>query len=175
MPAVSANSINQEFNIRGKGSPINAKNLTLVEQAAICFEMKKQGMSNEDIGLELGMEPSWVRKLVHKHLSVIGEELKKNRERYRTIELIRLEQMQAAIWPSALEGDLYAIDRVIKLSERRSKLLGLDESGDGAAAQRSGFLSERERVERIAQLLESARDRGSRSLIEAEPVGADSG
>ena len=35
--------------------------------------------------------------------------------------------MQLAIWPAALAGDLFAIDRVLKVMSRRAKLLGLDQ------------------------------------------------
>ncbi|MDJ0465009.1 hypothetical protein [Streptomyces sp. H27-C3] len=37
-----------------------------------------------------------------------------------------LDELQDAIWPTALDGDLDAIETVLRLSERRSRLLGLD-------------------------------------------------
>jgi len=34
--------------------------------------------------------------------------------------------MQRALWPTALSGDLGAIDRLVRIMERRARLLGLD-------------------------------------------------
>jgi hypothetical protein len=41
-------------------------------------------------------------------------------------ELDRLDAMLRACWSKAIGGDMKAVDRVLKISERRSKLLGLD-------------------------------------------------
>ncbi|MEU3704723.1 hypothetical protein AB0E82_20840 [Streptomyces anulatus] len=37
-----------------------------------------------------------------------------------------LDELQVAIWQTALDGDLAAIETVLRLSERRSRLHGLD-------------------------------------------------
>lgn len=44
----------------------------------------------------------------------------------RALELDRLERLQVAVWPKAMRGDVASIDRVLRIAERRSKLLGLD-------------------------------------------------
>ena len=44
----------------------------------------------------------------------------------RNIELQRLQDMHRAVWMDAITGDREAITTVLKLMERRSKLLGLD-------------------------------------------------
>ncbi len=43
------------------------------------------------------------------------------------IQLTRLDRLLNAVWNDALEGDLAAIDRALKIMERQAKLLGLDE------------------------------------------------
>lgn len=50
----------------------------------------------------------------------------------RTIELDRLERLHFAAWAKAINGDLRAIDRVLRIAERRAKLLGLDVALPGA-------------------------------------------
>ncbi len=40
------------------------------------------------------------------------------------LEAARLERLHTAAWPAASKGDLAAIDRVVKIGERREKLLG---------------------------------------------------
>lgn len=48
------------------------------------------------------------------------------REEYRTMQLLRTERSMRAIWPQVIAGDLFAVDRMIKIMERQAKLLGLD-------------------------------------------------
>ena len=47
-------------------------------------------------------------------------------EEIRCLELSRLDEMQTAIWQDCMDGKLTAIDRVLKIMERRSRLVGLD-------------------------------------------------
>lgn len=49
-----------------------------------------------------------------------------NREEYVQLEVASLNAAQAAMWPKVLRGDTIAVERFVKLSERRCKLLGLD-------------------------------------------------
>jgi len=51
----------------------------------------------------------------------------------RDLEASRLDTMQAAIWSRAVTGDLRAIDTALRISARRSRLLGLDLADSGAA------------------------------------------
>ncbi len=53
----------------------------------------------------------------------------------RDTELARLDRLQMALWGLALEGDHQAIDRVLKVMERRARLLGLDHA-DGVAERK---------------------------------------
>lgn len=41
------------------------------------------------------------------------------------LEAIRLDRMHTAVWPKAVAGDLEAIDRLIRISERRERLLAV--------------------------------------------------
>ena len=47
-------------------------------------------------------------------------------EEYKELQLSRLDVMLKSIWPDILKGDLKAIDRALRIEERRSRLLGLD-------------------------------------------------
>lgn len=46
------------------------------------------------------------------------------------LETSRLERLQRAVWAAAMKGDLFAVDRVLRIMERRAKLLGLDQTAD---------------------------------------------
>lgn len=52
--------------------------------------------------------------------------IKQPAEEVRALELARLDGLMVTLWPMARRGDLAAVDRVLKVMERRSKLLGLD-------------------------------------------------
>jgi hypothetical protein len=47
-------------------------------------------------------------------------------EELRDIELDRLDRLQLGIWAKAASGDIKAIDSVLRIIEKRAKLLGLD-------------------------------------------------
>jgi hypothetical protein len=44
----------------------------------------------------------------------------------RKLEETRLDKLQTSVWAKALAGDMKAIDRCLRILERRAKLLGLD-------------------------------------------------
>lgn len=48
------------------------------------------------------------------------------REAAREMEAQRLDKMLAAVWRGALAGDPASVDRVLRIQERRARLLGLD-------------------------------------------------
>lgn len=48
----------------------------------------------------------------------------------RKLELLRLDELQEVAWRFAMAGQLTGIDRVLKIMERRAKLLGLDAKMD---------------------------------------------
>lgn len=47
-------------------------------------------------------------------------------EEYRDLELERLDRLQAGVWGKALNGDLRALDSVLRIIDRRTRILGLD-------------------------------------------------
>jgi hypothetical protein len=44
----------------------------------------------------------------------------------REQELDRIDRLQLAAWPNAMKGDTKSIMTIVKLMERRARLLGLD-------------------------------------------------
>ena len=52
--------------------------------------------------------------------------IRPNIEELRDIEIERLDRMQAGVWGKAINGEVRAIDAVLRIIEKRSKLLGLD-------------------------------------------------
>lgn len=85
------------------------------------------GMCYSQIAKELGMSNKSVAyKAVVRVLEQWQAETAESAEVVRDIELRRLDEMLAGLWPKAKKGDPQAIDRVLKIMDRRAKFLGLD-------------------------------------------------
>lgn len=113
-------------------------------KALRALELRKQGYQYAEIAAECGYaDRATAYNTVQRELTrSLGEAA----ESLRTLEVMRLDEMLAALWPLAvrhqeligedddietiklkLRGpDKFAIDRVLTIMERRAKLLGLD-------------------------------------------------
>lgn len=85
--------------------------------------LRREGMTIREISAELEVAPSTAWADIKAALEAIPAE---NAEQLRQQEADRLDALQRAIWDAALAGDLHALDRVLKISDRRCRLLGLD-------------------------------------------------
>jgi hypothetical protein len=47
-------------------------------------------------------------------------------EEYRDLELERLDRLQVAVWGKAVTGDIRALDSVLRIIDRRTRILGLE-------------------------------------------------
>lgn len=100
------------------------------------WRMRMTGATYEQIGKAFGI----TRQAVHKHIRLtleqLNEERLENAQQYRDAELARLDDALRIVYsslPSSKDGRwienehlLKAVDRIVKISERRSRLLGLD-------------------------------------------------
>ena len=57
-------------------------------------------------------------------LKVLAETAQEAADEVRALELARLDALLAALWPQ--QGEPAVVDRVLRIMERRAKLLGLD-------------------------------------------------
>lgn len=89
--------------------------------------MRAAGKQYHEIAEALGMaNKSVAYKAVVRVLDQWQCETVESADMVRSIELQRCDDMLAALWPKALEGDPQAIDRIIKIMDRRARFLGLD-------------------------------------------------
>lgn len=65
-----------------------------------------------------------VPKAVHKALKDCAVDAV---DQLRTLEVARLDALQAAVWEQAMTGDPKAANTVLRIIDRRIKILGLDE------------------------------------------------
>ncbi len=106
---------------RGVQLPAVVKNL---DRSLAALEMRKQGYSHRQIALALNYKyASMVQRDIKHALKYV---LREPAEAVRRIELDRLDTMLTVLWPRVLAGNLNAMDRVLRIMEKRSKLLGID-------------------------------------------------
>ena len=90
------------------------------------LELRIGGAAYRVIGEALGLSESGAAKAVYRALDRIRSEIRESADQYIQLQLERLDKMVLAVWPEAVKGRYGAIDRVLKIEERRARLLGLD-------------------------------------------------
>lgn len=93
------------------------------ERKRNALELRLAGASYRDIAQALEVSPATALQDCKEALADIPAQ---QADEMRTVELSRLDRLQRAVWPRAVKGDLQAVDRAIKIIDRRAKLFGLD-------------------------------------------------
>jgi len=88
--------------------------------------LRRRCWSYRRIASALGISKNTALRVVHAYLAEIASETKCNAELLRSAEIDRIDSCIAAVWDQVEQGHLGAVDRVVRLGERRAKLLGLD-------------------------------------------------
>jgi hypothetical protein len=93
------------------------------ERTAKAIELRKSGATFKKIGDHFGISAQSAHEMVTKGLKAT---LAEPAAELRALAVERLDHMLAAIWKAASNGDLRAQAMVLRIEERRAKLLGLD-------------------------------------------------
>jgi len=96
-----------------------------LRRAAVMKELVA-GLNQREIAEKLGCSVGAVNGDIKAVFAELDEATAYSALQFRALELHRLDRLTAAIWRKALCGAMPAIDRVIKIMERRAKMLGLD-------------------------------------------------
>jgi hypothetical protein len=100
------------------------KALLALERQRQALELRKAGVGFQQIADQLGYGgPSGAFNAVARALQKVIQE---PAEAVLALELARLDAMLLGLWPKARAGHASAVDRVLKLMDRRAKYLGLD-------------------------------------------------
>jgi len=102
----------------------NQKAIEVNERQRQAVELRKAGVGFQRIADQLGYKDASgayraVRAALKKTLQEPADEVRK-------LELERLDVMLFGIWTQVRQGNQGAIDRALKIAERRAKILGLD-------------------------------------------------
>jgi hypothetical protein len=87
---------------------------------------RQAGMSFDQIAERLNITDDSARALFDKAIGAYDPEYGK------ALEANRLDRLHLALWPQASSGDLNAVDRVLRISERRDKVLARPKVNDHA-------------------------------------------
>ena len=91
-----------------------------------CLRLRMEGLSHRAIAHELGVAKSTAYKRVQHGLQELNRGNAAQAAELRELEALRLDELQDAVWEKAVDGDPRAVDRVLAIMARRSRLLGLD-------------------------------------------------
>lgn len=98
--------------------------MTAVERQRDALELRKSGLSYDAIATRLGYAHA---SGAHKAVTLaLKRTIQEPADELRRVEVERLDAALSAIWKKVLSGDTWAIDRMLKIMERRAALLGLD-------------------------------------------------
>ena len=122
------------------------------EREVAAIDLRREGLTYGEIAERLGYsDGTGARNAVVRGLD---RALREPADELRELEAARLDRAQVAIWPGVLSGDVKNVLALIKIMERRARLLGLDAplrvSGDVTVFE--GGDVDRE-VQRLAELL----------------------
>lgn len=114
----------------GHNNPAYIPSAEVIAREQHVLELRRAGVTFDRIAEECGISD---RSTAHKiYKRAMARTLQEPAAEIRHLESDRLDRLQVAVWTRALRGDLSAVDRVLRIMERRSRLLGLDHS-DGIA------------------------------------------
>jgi hypothetical protein len=129
------------------------------------LELRQRGFSYRRIAAEIGRSVAAAHNFVRESLEELAADQKREAGKLVALELARLDKLAAAIWPKANCGDVQAIDRLLKILERRAKYLGLD--------QPEKLTLEATGLEGVLTLIEEARTQRSAPVPRLSLPGAN--
>lgn len=157
-------------------SPTAPRRLGAAERRREAVRMRITGATFSSIGEALGVSVQAAHQLVVRALEDINDTTAETAAQLRRLELERLDAMQSALWDRAMNGEEQIVDRLLRIQQRRAALMGLDAPAKVAPTDPTGTreyaaLTDEERTERLAALLERARARRAGPPASDAPAG----
>lgn len=112
---------------RGKPSKNSRQQAQARAKDREALELRKAGATYQQIADKMGISLSGAGVCVSRAMDALRLEVKEAAEQVLELELDRLDSMLLGLWDKARRGDVAAIDRVLKIQDRRAKYLGLDQ------------------------------------------------
>ncbi|MBM4484440.1 hypothetical protein GS443_14195 [Rhodococcus hoagii] len=135
-----------------------------------CLDLRVQGKTLQEIADAEGYAD---RSGPHRAIqSLLGRVEAEKVSELRELESARLDALQAAHWPAAISGDIKSADLVLRVSARRSKLLGLDVP-DRVIVAEAAAPSDEEFAATMIELLADLAEARSRDAMPDTDTDAD--
>lgn len=124
-----------------------------LEQEHDVLELRRSGTTFREIAEQLrlsgpGQASKIFQRAMRRHTADIGPEV-------RDLEFLRLDELQSAVWEEAMDGNLKAVETVLKVMERRARMGGFDHTDKMAMAQ---LKIESDKIRLLAMALGKALD-----------------
>lgn len=114
----------------------------LVERDLRIFKMRQAGVASNEIARRFGMTTSAVGVAIRRQLEKLNKEALMAYPEVLRMELERLDALQQSVWPMTqyrkvktddgteiqIEPDLKAVQTMLSIIDRRSRLLGMDQN-----------------------------------------------
>jgi len=111
-------------------SVASADKVLALEREEQILRMRIGGARYQQIADRLGIAPSTVGRALQRGMARWQAQADDLVSEHIGLQLERLDRLLLSVWSDAVKGKLGAIDRVLKIEERRAKLLGLDGAAD---------------------------------------------
>ena len=101
----------------------------VMDKAAMAYQLMIGGKSRSEIAEILGMAyDNDVSRLMTERFVHDAKFLNEmERKELLSLEILRLDALQAAVWPSAMMGDPKSIDSAVRIIATRAKISGLEQ------------------------------------------------
>ena len=96
----------------------------LVDKEVKVLELRRAGLTWQRIAEETGYADHTGAYAAYKR--AIKRTMQQPADELREAELDRIDRLQLALWPKAMKGDNASVNTIVRLMERRARLLGLD-------------------------------------------------
>ena len=107
-------------------APSSSRRLLALQRRQEATRLRMAGLSFREIAQRVGVTPRRAWVMVQESLSEMRRDIEGNVAELRAMELARLDVAQAALWKRVLAGEDGAVSSLIRIMDRRAKLLGLD-------------------------------------------------
>lgn len=97
-----------------------------IAQHAEIIKLRHDGYSLDEISAKVGVSPLKAQVLLEEALTQLQGDSTKHLSAIREIELLRLETATKALMPGVEKGETSHIHTLLKVQDRRARLLGLD-------------------------------------------------
>ena len=122
------------------------------------LELRKSGLSYRRIGERLDVSGPQAHRDVMRELKALAKIATKEADGVRVLEEYRLDALLEILWPQVEAGDQGAVDRALRIMQRRAALRGLDAPTKIAPTDPTGekeytALTDDERATRIEAII----------------------